>query len=178
MEKAGFDSQLNAQWARVRGRLRAEFGEAAFRSWLKPLTLVGHNGNEVRVAVPTRFMRDWILSHYAERLRGLWQSENPDVDGVEVVVESGRGGAGRSLSGRLAEDEAGVETVDGVALTPAPRSSGAAVGHAPGHEDVSAPLDPRFTFENFVVGKSNELAYAAARRVAEARTVPFNPLFL
>ena len=63
MEKAGSDSQINAQWARVRGRLRAEFGEAAFRSWLKPLTLVGHSGGEVRVAVPTRFMRDWILSH-------------------------------------------------------------------------------------------------------------------
>jgi chromosomal replication initiator protein len=43
---------------------------------------------------------------------------------------------------------------------------------------VSAPLDPRFTFENFVVGKPNELAYAAARRVADAGSVPFNPLFL
>lgn len=176
MEKAGHDSQLNAQWARVRGRLRAEFGEAAFRSWLKPLTLVGHNGNEVRVAVPTRFMRDWILSHYVERLRGLWQSENPAVGDVEVVVDSGRTSSQRSTS--LADDESGVETVDGVALSPQVRLGGQATGHLPGHEDVSAPLDPRFTFENFVVGKSNELAYAAARRVAEARTVPFNPLFL
>ena len=49
---------------------------------------------------------------------------------------------------------------------------------AEGQADISAPLDPRLTFENFVVGKSNELAYAAARRVAEATTVPFNPLFL
>ena len=50
-------------------------------------------------------------------------------------------------------------------------------------KDISAPLDPRFTFENFVVGKPNELANAAARRVAESqagpnRHVPFNPLFL
>jgi chromosomal replication initiator protein len=43
---------------------------------------------------------------------------------------------------------------------------------------ISAPVDPRFTFDNFVVGKPNEFAYAAARRVAEAETVPFNPLFL
>ncbi len=167
MEKAGSDSQINAQWARVRGRLRAEFGEAAFRSWLKPLTLVGHSGGEVRVAVPTRFMRDWILSHYVERLRGLWQSENPQVAGVEIVVESGR--SSQRTAGQASE-EATVDTVDGVALVPEAR--------LPAHEDVSAPLDPRFTFENFVVGKSNELAYAAARRVAEARTVPFNPLFL
>jgi chromosomal replication initiator protein len=44
--------------------------------------------------------------------------------------------------------------------------------------DISARLDPRLTFENFVVGKPNELAYAASRRVAESTTVPFNPLFL
>jgi chromosomal replication initiator protein len=43
---------------------------------------------------------------------------------------------------------------------------------------MSAPLDPRFTFDNFIVGKSNEFAYAAARRVAEAQSAPFNPLFL
>ena len=170
MDKGGLDSQLIAQWARVRGRLRAEFGEAAFRSWLKPLTLVGHNGNEVRVAVPTRFMRDWILSHYVDRLRTLWNSENSQIDEVEVVVESGRSSSARTAVDRGAEDDSPVETVDGVALAPEPRNQG--------HEDVSAPLDPRFTFENFVVGKSNELAYAAARRVAEARTVPFNPLFL
>jgi chromosomal replication initiator protein len=174
MDKGGLDGQLNAQWARVRGRLRAEFGEAAFRSWLKPLTLVGHTGSEVRVAVPTRFMRDWILSHYVERLRGLWHSENPQVEGVEIIVESGRSSSQRAAAERAAEEEAGIETVDGVALTPEPRGA----LPLPGHEDVSAPLDPRFTFENFVVGKSNELAYAAARRVAEARTVPFNPLFL
>ncbi|GIK97509.1 MAG: chromosomal replication initiator protein DnaA [Alphaproteobacteria bacterium] len=170
MDKGGLDSQLNAQWARVRGRLRAEFGEAAFRSWLKPLTLVGHSAGEVRVAVPTRFMRDWILSHYVERLRSLWNSENPQIENVEVVVESGRSGAARTAIDKGVDGEAPIETVDGVALAPEPRNAG--------HEDVSAPLDPRFTFENFVVGKSNELAYAAARRVAEARTVPFNPLFL
>ncbi len=170
MDKGGLDSQLNAQWARVRGRLRAEFGEAAFRSWLKPLTLVGHSAGEVRVAVPTRFMRDWILSHYVERLRSLWNSENPQIENVEVVVESGRSGAARTAIDKGVDGEAPIETVDGVALAPEPRNVG--------HEDVSAPLDPRFTFENFVVGKSNELAYAAARRVAEARTVPFNPLFL
>src|SRR4029450_10645005 len=47
-----------------------------------------------------------------------------------------------------------------------------------GFDDVSAPLAPRLTFDNFVVGKSNELAHAPALRVAEAETVPFNPLFL
>src|SRR6202167_4639897 len=66
--------------------------------------------------------------------------------------------------------------------TPQPKEKEAAEAAAE-EKDVSAPLDPRFTFENFIVGKPNEMAHAAARRVAEAaasgkRLVPFNPLFL
>ena len=46
------------------------------------------------------------------------------------------------------------------------------------YDDISAPLDPKFTFDNFIVGKPNELAYAAAQRVAQSEVVSFNPLFL
>ena len=67
----GVDAQLASQWAQVRGRLRNEFGEATFRSWLKPLTLIGQEESSVNIAVKTRFMRDWIQQHYAERIRCL-----------------------------------------------------------------------------------------------------------
>ena len=63
----GVDAQLASQWAQVRGRLRSEFGEATFRSWLKPLTLLGVEESAVNIAVKTRFMRDWIQQHYAEQ---------------------------------------------------------------------------------------------------------------
>src|SRR3954453_22396905 len=86
--QTGTDTQLNAQWARVRGRLRQEFGEATFRSWLKPLTLAGRRGADLRVSVPSRFMRDWVATHYADRLRTLWSSENPDIHSVEVIVDT------------------------------------------------------------------------------------------
>src|SRR4051812_9129948 len=88
MAELGTDNQLNAQWARVRGRLRAEFGEATFRSWLKPLTLAGRRGPDLRVAVPSRFMRDWVATHYADRLKTLWTNEDPDIRTVEVIVDS------------------------------------------------------------------------------------------
>jgi chromosomal replication initiator protein len=174
MMEVNSDSMLNAQWARVRGRLRAEFGEATFRSWLKPLTLAGKRGADLRVAVPSRFMRDWVATHYADRLKALWSSENPEIRTVEVIVDAAR-----------PKDEA-QEAADAAALEeelpPAPPAP--AAPHVVGAreddsvESVSAPLDPRLTFENFVVGKSNELAHAAALRVADADTVPFNPLFL
>ena len=47
---------LGAEWARVRGLLRQEFGEDAFRSWLKPLTLAGASEGEIRITAPTRFL--------------------------------------------------------------------------------------------------------------------------
>ena len=161
----GVESSLSSQWAQVRGRLRSEFGEATFRSWLKPLTLIGQSDCQVSIAVKTRFMRDWISQHYADRIRALWQVANPEIRNIEFVVDGSRPQAMRAQP----------LPIDPPLIAETPRVENAG-GFAP--EDVSAPLDPRFTFENFVVGKSNELAHAAAQRVAEARTVPFNPLFL
>ncbi len=171
MTELNSDSMLNAQWARVRGRLRAEFGEATFRSWLKPLNLAGKRGPDLRVSVPSRFMRDWVATHYADRLKALWSSENPEVRSVEVLVDAHRPVPELDLENL--DEAANEDTPVGLLPVPAlPARDDDSV------ESVSAPLDPRLTFENFVVGKSNELAHAAALRVAEADSVPFNPLFL
>jgi chromosomal replication initiator protein len=169
------DAEMTAQWVRVRAKLRSEYGDAAFNSWLKPLTLGEVLGNRVRVAVPTRFMRDWIESNYAGRLHELWAEENPDVRAVEIIVEPTRTTSRPAGAPPLREPEDLIEDepVEIVAsrrrTRPEPGESGL---------ELTGVLDPRFTFENFVVGRSNELAHAAARRVAESQEVPFNPLFL
>jgi chromosomal replication initiator protein len=179
MIEAGSDSLLNAQWARVRGRLRAEFGEATFRSWLKPLTLAGRRGQDLRVAVPSRFMRDWVATHYADRIMALWSSECPEIRSVEVIVDARDAGAADDSGLDDAALETPVTNGDGSAIAEAmPTIVGANLTEADGLAEVSATLDPRLTFDNFVVGKSNELAHAAALRVAESDVVPFNPLFL
>jgi chromosomal replication initiator protein len=162
----GRPDDVQAQWARVRGRLREEYGDAAYRTWLKSMTLYGVEQGKVRIGVPTRFLRDWVSQNYAERIRMLWNGENESIANVEILV------TGKTMA-QPAESEAApaVAAKDGVDAA------------AADEKDISAPLDPRFTFENFVVGKPNELANAAARRVAESqvgagRAVPFNPLFL
>ncbi|WP_459850823.1 chromosomal replication initiator protein DnaA [Dongia sp. agr-C8] len=172
----GTDTQLNAQWARVRGRLRQEFGEATFRSWLKPLTLAGRRGADLRVSVPSRFMRDWVATHYADRLRTLWSSENPEIHSVEVIVDT-------TQTEPASQPEATVEEAPEIAEAPEAVETLASPAIIRDSEpdaldEWSGNLDPRLTFENFVVGKSNELAQAAAFRVAESDQVPFNPLFL
>ena len=162
------DPKITAQWARVRGLLRSEVGDASYRSWLKPLTLVSVIEGTAKIAVPTRFMRDWVVSHYGDRLRELWVGENETIDVIDVFVQTP---TTRPLN-RPAEKPAVAQQING--------SNGfAAANDAPeSRPEISAPLDPRFTFSNFVVGKPNELAYAAARRVADSEEASFNPLFL
>ncbi|MBS28313.1 MAG: chromosomal replication initiator protein DnaA [Alphaproteobacteria bacterium] len=171
------DGSLAEQWTRVRAKLRSDVGDAAFNSWLKPLTMGDFNAGRLRVAVPTRFMRDWIDQNYGARLNELWADENENVKSVEIIVEPSQtliqpaGAPPQQPLAQRIESEAAPHDAEGVA------PSGAGGGEI-GIEDVRAIIDQRFKFGNFVVGRSNELAHAAARRVAEAKSVPFNPLFL
>ncbi|MGB5949387.1 MAG: chromosomal replication initiator protein DnaA [Parvibaculum sp.] len=185
------EAGLNEQWRRVRARLHAELGEATFNSWFKQIELIGVEGNRVVLGVPTRFIRNWLLSHYEERLSTLWSEENPAFTRIDVLVRTRPANmaageapaAPRSVSLQARENEAKPVAAPAPVRTqaaPAMQAVPSAAPVPPGFEDagVGAPLDPRFTFDAFVVGKSNELAHAAARRVAEATDVTFNPLFL
>ena len=109
-------ASLDQQWARIRGRLKDEVGEIAYRSWLQPLSFAGIRGGEVRIVVPTRFMRDWVLTHYADRIRNLWAGENPDVQSIDVVVGSGSAPAALATGGADGEDG----EADGRGPAPAP----------------------------------------------------------
>ena len=159
MTSQSADNSQQEHWSAISAKLRTEIGEAAFQSWIKPIAIRDIADKTVHMTVPTRFMRDWVLAYYADRLTELWDDAVGEVNAVEVVVQSDRTPASPA--------EAPREVRVDVAKEPEPSA-----------EDISAPLDPRYTFDNFVVGKPNEFAYAAARRVAEAKTVPFNPLFL
>jgi chromosomal replication initiator protein len=173
-------AELATRWARVRGRLRAECGETVYRSWLRSLTLVRRDGSTVVLSVPSRVVRDRVTNQYGDRLRALWSDEDPAVQTVEVLVSAGAGAvaeAGATASRAAVRPPAARVAADRRAEDAAPEAPVVLRAVEP-TEALSAPLDQRFTFNNFVVGKPNELAFAAARRVAESETVPFNPLFL
>ena len=153
---------IAAQWNTVNDQLRGEIGEAAFQSWIKPIKIRSIEGGVVHVTVPTRFMRDWVVAHYAERIATLWQSGSPEIASLEVSVRSDRA-LGQPREGMRRQTPPVNEAIRNMSAE---------------RQGTSAALDSRFVFDNFVVGKSNEFAYAAARRIAEAERVPFNPLFL
>ena len=179
-----FAHDLPDQWSRVRGRLRGEAGEVEYRSWLRQMTLGSLDGDEITIYLPTHFLRDWVRTHYGHRLSALWQTENPVVRRVDVrlgppsVVQDG-------LAERLAPlpvlampiggPPGGAQGLETLVADP-PRVT---VRNAHPRDDLAAPLDPRFCFTGFIVGKPNEFAYACARRVADKPASPgFNPLFL
>lgn len=160
----------NDNWERIREKLRTEYGEATFNSWLKNIELEKIDGGKVSMTLPTRFLRDWVFNNYANRIRQLWCAADDSVKSVDIRVKplDRKNGAGHKPTFGLGE------------ITETFKGARAVAAETAGQDaSLMAPLDPRFTFDNFVVGKSNELAHAAARRVAEAKdSVPFNPLYI
>ena len=164
-----------AAWEVMRTALRDRFGETAYRRWLEPMTNdIGRDASGVSHAtmiLPTRFMRDWVEAHYGDVIRSLWQQNSPRGN-VSFSVMSP---LAKAAQAKNAIDTAATAPIAPLGRAPAQAPSSSSSGFA---GDLSADLDPRFTFENFVVGKPNELAYAAARRVADTENPAFNPLFL
>jgi chromosomal replication initiator protein len=153
-------SGISSQWEEIKSILRREFGDTAFKSWIMNIECRGVTAGSLELAVPTRFMRDWVKSHYADRIRALWTQRFESVARVDVIVAT--------ASKAPEADAPDYEIAANDSVSPELSATDA----------ISSPLDARFTFDNFVVGKPNELAHAAARRVAESDTVAFNPLFL
>ena len=169
-----------ALWLRVKDRLRAEVGEDIFSSWFARMELDGITDDTVKLSVPTRFLKSWIQSHYAEKLLACWQADHAAVARIELTMRSS---VIRHLAPKPKPPEALAHPSDlsdiksGSGTLRGPTAPASAAHDALG----GSPLDPRLTFDSFVVGRSNTLAHAAARQVGQARrgdSVMFNPLFI
>ena len=75
-------------WSRVKERLRAEVGDDVYSSWFARMDLEAIEEGAVRLSVPTRFLKSWIQSHYAERVLACWQAQDNKVTRVELIVRS------------------------------------------------------------------------------------------
>jgi chromosomal replication initiator protein len=160
-------AEIRQVWDSVYQKMRGEFGEAVFRSWLKPLTLQAYYHGTMEISVPTRFMRDWIQNHYQDRILEMCAVKNSDIRRIEIVVVQKPGPSQDGVEDQTSEINAQTQSKSNININKKAEEL-----------DLSSPLDQRFTFDSFVVGKPNALAHAAARRVVENEMIPFNPLFL
>lgn len=149
------------RWASVQKDLTSRFGEAIYKSWFSKIQFLSSNRFNITLGAPTNFMRDWVKTNYLDLITQLWQHYDSNILSVELVTNEQMSVAAEpepenSLDIEQSKEEQINEQVFG------------------------SQLDSRFTFDNFVVGNPNELAYAAARAVAESKTSikESNPLFL
>ena len=166
--------QDQQRWQRVKERLRAEVGEDIFSSWFARMELEGASGDTVRFSVPTKFLKSWIQSHYAERVLACWQAEDTIICKIDLSVRSAviRQVAPSGLSEPMCQNRPSSELPEMRSPAPALAAHDALGG---------SPLDPRLNFDTFVIGRSNTLAHAAARQVATGHRgdpVMFNPLYI
>jgi len=154
-------------WASVRTELAASLGNDAFKNWIEPLEYQGVDSGVAVFGAPTTFIGNWVQRNYGSRIHELMARNGASIERIDFRI-------GKPHPPQPARP---------LAETSVDRSATSSGGSAPvarpkGGEMHHATLDPRYTFERFVVGKPNELAHAAARRVAESTVVSFNPLFL
>jgi chromosomal replication initiator protein len=172
-------------WSRVRRRLRVELGEDVFTSWFGRLELDSVCEGVARLTVPTRFLKSWIESHYADRVLTLFRAECGDVTRLALSV---RGTVPREQTvlqrpaepARPAPAREGFAELNALPLAPEKAPSRAPQTRGDTSDLTGNPLDSRLTFEAFIVGRSNALAHAAAERVArdDGATPLYNPLYI
>jgi chromosomal replication initiator protein len=166
-------------WTRVKGRLRTNVGEDVYSSWFARMDLESVSEGAAHMSVPTRFLKSWIQSHYADRVLSCWQAEMPTLRRVDLTVRTPMRQTALVKDNKVPVEEL---RIDRNTTARALNGGRGTVGGASDSDALGpSPLDPRLTFDSFVVGRSNTLAHAAAKQVAEGRRgdpVMFNPLYI
>ena len=147
-------------WGQILARVEAKVNRHSFYTWFKPTSFVGEDAAEITVRVPNALFKDWLTKHYSGVISEAMEEVKKGHLAVNFVAEPQPDTAIVALS----SDE--TPAVDTGSAPPETTTAG------------SAGLNPRYTFDTFIVGSSNQFAHAACRAVAEAPSRSYNPLFI
>ena len=148
----------NETWGQIREELLKAVGKNNYTNWIEPLEFSELDDGVATFIVPTHFMGNWVARNFGDQILKQLATTGKPVTRLAFEVPTSRPARPKTVAPKTPAAENVARTLN---------------GDVPG-----APLDTRFSFDTFVVGKPNELAHAAARRVAEGGPVSFNPLFL
>ena len=158
-----YSAEFDTTWQRVRERLKGELGEQRFQYWIHPLRVVSADGARVVIACTSRFERDKVVESHGERIANMIAELAPGLGAVDFIVE--------------AKPRAVVQAPAASARATILESL-ATQSSEPVLASGSTPLNRNYTFDNFVTGKSNQIAFHEAKRTADADQPLHNPLFL
>ncbi|MBE7733278.1 chromosomal replication initiator protein DnaA [Devosia faecipullorum] len=171
-------------WTRVRARLKASVGEDVFTSWFARLELEELVDDLVHLSAPTRFLCSWVQSHYSERILEAFRHDLPDMARLQVTMRVNGQARPRIAPVAEAAAEAPASQLAETAAAPAPSMPAAprlVRDNARGDALSGSAIDPRMTFDSFVAGTANEMAFGVARQIANAainNAVTFNPVYI
>jgi chromosomal replication initiator protein len=190
LDPAAAAAAVEGRGLKVRAMLKARLGEEIYQSWFKSMEFESFDGRMVKVSVPVKFVRNWIHEHYSDHLLHCSKAEFTSAERVEVVWRQPGTSAQRPIEPRVA-------AADTTSVQAPPLSAQAAVEQQPRSVMMrpmmpsaartsaggleGSPLDPRYTFDSFVVGTANRMAHAGATQVAETVMTDassYNPLFI
>ena len=153
-------------WDQVLARIETKVNQHIFSTWFKPTTFVADEGSQLRIRVPNALFSNWLNKHYAFVIEEALTEVNRKGSTVAFVTEDVP--AERAASGIAAPNQSAADSM---------RSNAAAVTDD-GDATQPGKLAPRYSFDAFIVGPSNQFAHAACRAVAEAPSRSYNPLFI
>ena len=154
-------------WDEVLGRIEAKVNRHSYYTWFKPTSLVADQGAVIHVRVPNALFRDWLTKHYSTVINESLTELNRTDAGLAFLTDGEDAPPVATVAVTAELDPVAVDgvTVEAVEALPAPVTG-------------SGGLNPRYTFDTFIVGPSNQFAHAASRAVAEAPSRSYNPLFI
>ena len=153
-------------WQSVLGELEVTVSEAAFATWFKPTKLISYDENEVIISVNNVFVKKQLESKLNHVIKELLSKNGVETNNIKYIVENSTRNA-KTVSRETTKKISDVSSSDIVAPS------------TPSNENVNdSSLNPRYLFNNFIVGSSNDLAYTASQAVAEKPGIKYNPLYL
>ena len=170
-------------WARVRARLKAAVGEDVFTSWFARLELEEIVDDLVHLSAPTRFLCSWVQSNYADRIVEAFRNDIAEAARLQVTMRvNGQARPRLAPVAEIAPETPAEPTAAAPAATPAPAAPRLVRDAIKGGDALNgSAIDPRMTFDTFVAGSANEMAFGVAKQIASAainNAVTFNPVFI
>ena len=151
------NNQKTLNWEQIQEDFKIKFGKDVFESWLKKMDLIEINTNFLLISVPTRFIRDWITSRYLDSVIQVIKSHNKNINRIEFKINT--------LSNEIDKSEQSLDKEE------------SNVTFIKDSFIQYNRIDPNKSFENFVVGPSNSLAYEASKKITD-NVSSYNPLYL
>lgn len=152
-------------WQAVLGELEVSFTRAQFKTWFKGTSVISSEDGYIVVSVPNIFTKEWLEKKYCDQIKNSLERIAPEIQGVRYTVNQG-GGQTAVRDQIIAPVEAPITAVA------APSTI------SPTSPNVTKKLNHRYTLDGFVVGSSNDLAFAASQAVVNAPGEKYNPLFI